>query len=118
MNKTEFVHVRNAAVGFGAVAQVLTVEEVEEWLQMAERSLSLGPLLHPSEWLQAGDELQLEVKYMSAFLAFRRAIEELRPALMGESMRMLYRVAYAWGYFVGKHQARAMLYFLGNGWRN
>jgi hypothetical protein len=85
---SDFTRLRDQAVFIGMLSRAASVEEIEAWVQQSERALSVGPYVDPTLAIQAGDELGLQVRYMRAFLAFRREVEAIvtagYPALHGD----------------------------------
>lgn len=84
----EFTELRDRAVFIGMLSRATSVEQIETWIQQSERALGIGPILDPTLAIRAGDELGLQVRYMRAFLAFRREVETIvaagYPALQRE----------------------------------
>lgn len=75
-----FTAVRDSAVAIGRAATCLTVEQIDEAIREADRSLALSPILDPTAFMRGSDSLDEQVRYLRAFRDFRSAIDEFRPA--------------------------------------
>jgi hypothetical protein len=74
----DFTTVRDQAVLIGQLSQALTIEQLEGAITHADRALSLGPILDPTAARAVGDELDKQVRYLRALLAFRREVEAIK----------------------------------------
>jgi hypothetical protein len=75
-----FTEVRDFAVAVGRSAAMVPIDTIQEAINEAERALTIAPITNPTLYLQAGDELQQQVRLLRVFLRFRLALEEFRPA--------------------------------------
>lgn len=81
----DFVTVRDVAVMIGQAAQALSIEQLEGAIAHADRAQGIGPILDPTAFIRGRDELDKQLRYFRALLAFRRAIEDLRPLTLREA---------------------------------
>lgn len=72
------IHGLDALAALDDVA-VAGIEVLERAIAEAERAQSVGPILDPTMARGAGPELERELRFLRATLAYRRELEEFRP---------------------------------------
>lgn len=79
---------------FEAAALILTLP-LAEMADLMEHADSVGPILHPSEWIQAKDNLDQHKTIVHALWSAQRQIEPARNHLLAAYMKHLQKVAEA-----------------------
>lgn len=75
---SRFETVRDIAVNVGRAATVLSLDDIDKALQEGQRAETVGAIIDPTLFIQAGESLTDQIKYLQAFRDFRSKIEEFQ----------------------------------------
>ena len=54
---------------------MLTLEELDDFIRTCERADTIGPFLDPTAWMKGHDQMKVMVEHARALRTFRKAIE-------------------------------------------
>lgn len=74
-----FTATRDVAVALARAALTIPLDAIDEAIQEADQSLAIAPVIDPTLFLNANDELRKQIRLLKATRTFRAEIEKLRP---------------------------------------
>lgn len=78
-SEAEFRELWDVITGIARTAMYVPVEDVEKLLRTVDRARTLGPIIEPTMYQRGSKNLDDQETLARGFLAFRKAIEEVRP---------------------------------------